>query len=219
MALTIVYIDGFNLYYCALKGTPHRWLDIEAMSKAALPPTCLIQAVKYYTAHISGRVDPTAPARQHAYLRALESLPTVSIHYGSFQVLEKWSGLVAPPDFRPLFVLPAGAAPKVARVWKTEEKGSDVNLGVHLVRDAFKAHFEEAAVLTNDTDLVEPIRIVTQELGLPVTLLATRAKPAASLVKVSTTIRHIDPYLGPPCQLPDPVLIPGRKPISKPAKW
>jgi hypothetical protein len=125
----------------------------------------------------------------------------------------------APPDFRPPFVLPAGAAPKVARVWKTEEKGSDVNLGVHLVRDAFKAYFEEAAVLTNDTDLVEPIRILTQELGLPVTLLASRMKPAASLVAVSTAVRHIQPYLGPPYQLPDPVLIPGRKPIAKPVKW
>jgi hypothetical protein len=134
MALTIVYIDAFNLYYCALKGTAHRWLDIAAMSKAVLPTSCHIQAIKYYTAHISGRVDPTAPARQHAYLRALGSLPGVTIYYGSFQVIEKWSGLVAPPDFRPPFVLPAGAAPKVARVWKTEEKGSDVNLGVHLVR-------------------------------------------------------------------------------------
>jgi hypothetical protein len=79
MALTIVYIDGLNLYYCALKGTAHRWLDIAAMSKAVLPTSCHIQAIKYYTAHISGRVDPNAPARQHAYLRALGSLPTVTI--------------------------------------------------------------------------------------------------------------------------------------------
>jgi hypothetical protein len=28
---TIVYVDGFNLYYGALKGTPYRWLDILAM--------------------------------------------------------------------------------------------------------------------------------------------------------------------------------------------
>jgi hypothetical protein len=41
-------------------------------------------------------------------------------------------GLVQPPDFRPPVVLPAGSAPQVAYVWKTEEKGSDVNLGVHL---------------------------------------------------------------------------------------
>jgi hypothetical protein len=48
---------------------------------------------------------------------------------------------------------------------------SDVNLGVHLVRDGFKGAFDVAAVLTNDTDLVEPIRIVTKEIRLPVTLL------------------------------------------------
>jgi hypothetical protein len=74
-------------------------------------------------------------------------------------------------------VLPPGAAPEVAYVWKTEEKGSDVNLGVHLVRDAFRGAFELAAVLTNDTDLVEPVRIVTKELNLPVTLLAPSEDP------------------------------------------
>jgi hypothetical protein len=79
----------------------------------------------------------TAPARQQTYLRALESLPKVAIFYGNFLVAKKWSGLVQPVAFRPAFTLPAGAAPKVAYVWKTEEKGSDVNLGVHLVRDAF----------------------------------------------------------------------------------
>src|SRR5271165_304286 len=37
MARTIVYIDGFNLYYRALKGTAHKWLDIASMSAACLP--------------------------------------------------------------------------------------------------------------------------------------------------------------------------------------
>jgi len=26
---TVIYIDGFNLYYGALRGTPYKWLDIE----------------------------------------------------------------------------------------------------------------------------------------------------------------------------------------------
>jgi hypothetical protein len=26
---TRVYIDGFNLYYGLLRGTPHKWLDLE----------------------------------------------------------------------------------------------------------------------------------------------------------------------------------------------
>ena len=218
VARTIVYIDGFNLYYRALKGTPHKWLDIEAMSRAVLPHRCDIQRVNYYTAHISGRVDAGAPRRQHAYLRAIATLPKVAIHYGNFLVSHKWAGLVQPPDFRPPTTLPPGAAPQVACVWKTEEKGSDVNLGVHLVRDAFKGAFDLAAVLTNDTDLVEPIRIVTQEIGLPVTLLTPIAKPATSLAQVATGIRHIRPYIG-PCQRPNPILVPGKRPISKPVEW
>ena len=215
---TIVYIDGFNLYYRALKGTPHKWLDVSAMSKAALPAMCSVERINYYTAHVSGRTDPTAPARQHAYLRALSTLPDVAVHFGNFLVSQKWAGLVPPPRFRPAVTLPPGPVPNVAYVWKTEEKGSDVNLGVHLVRDAFKGAFELAAVLTNDTDLVEPVRIVTRELGLPVTLLTPTAKPATSLAGVATSIRHVTPYLG-PCQMPNPVTLPNGRIVAKPVGW
>lgn len=218
MARTFVYIDGFNLYYRALRGTSHKWLDIEAMSRASLPSTCTIERVNYYTARVSGRTDPTAPARQHAHLRALSTLPDVSIHYGNFLVSRKWAGLVPPPQFRPSFPLPLGAAPEVAYVWKTEEKGSDVNLGVHLVRDAFKGSFDQAAVLTNDTDLVEPIRIVTQELGLSVTLLTPQARPATSLANVATGMRHISPYIG-PCQLPNTVTLADGRTVQRPTGW
>ena len=30
---TGVYIDGLNLYYGALRGTPFRWLDLEKFSQ------------------------------------------------------------------------------------------------------------------------------------------------------------------------------------------
>jgi len=50
---------------------------------------------------------------------------------------------------------------------KTEEKGSEVNLASHLLRDAFSKKFEVAVLITNDSDLAEPVRIVARELGLP----------------------------------------------------
>ncbi len=218
MIPTIVYIDGFNLYYRALKGTSHKWLDVAAMSAASLPSDCTIEQVNYYTAHISGRVDPLAPKRQHSYLRALESLHGVKVHYGNFLVTQKWAGLVQPPSFRPSTMLDNASIPQVAYVWKTEEKGSDVNLGVHLVRDAFRGIFDLAAVVTNDTDLVEPIRIVTQELGKSVTLLSPVSQPATSLVRVSTSVRHVRPYLG-PCQLPARVQARNGKWVCKPTEW
>jgi hypothetical protein len=215
---TFVYIDGFNLYYRALKGTRHKWLDIVALSRAVLPGVCQVVRVNYYTARVSGRTNPDSPKRQHAYLKALATLPEVAVHYGSFMVSHRWAGLVPPPRFKPPFALPAGAAPDAANVWKIEEKGSDVNLGAHLVRDACMGVFDVAAVLTNDTDLLEPVRIVRDELKLPVTLLTPVSRPAVSLAQAASEVRHIKPYLG-PCQLPDPIEVPGKPAIAKPAGW
>ena len=59
-----------------------------------------------------------------------------------------------------------------------EKKRSDVNLACHLLLDAFHNNFDVAAVLSNDSELVEPIRIVTQVLGKPVGLLSPHADPA-----------------------------------------
>lgn len=213
-----VYIDGFNLYYRALKGTGNKWLNIAALADAVMPEDTTVEAVNYYAARVSGRVDPTAPARQHAYLRAIVTEPRVSVTYGNFYVSKKWAGLVQPPRFRPEADLPQGPTPDVAYVYKTEEKGSDVNLGAHLVRDAALGRFDVAGVITNDTDLCEPIRIVTQEFGLPVLLLTPSPKPATSLAKVSSGVRHVQPYIG-PCQFPDVIGDLAGKEIRKPTGW
>ena len=43
---------------------------------------------------------------------------------------------------------------------KTEEKGTDVNLAVHLLNDSWRGRYECAVVVSNDSDLEEAIRIV-----------------------------------------------------------
>ena len=40
MRTTNVYVDGFNLYYGCLKGTPHKWLDLDAL--AGLGPGAVV---------------------------------------------------------------------------------------------------------------------------------------------------------------------------------
>lgn len=215
---TIVYIDGFNLYYRALRDTAHKWLDIQALCHATMPRDADILQVNYYTARVSGRVDPGAPVRQHAYLRALETLPLVTLHFGNFLAKPKWAGLVQPPEFRPEHQLPDGVVLSVAKVWRTEEKGSDVNLGVHLVRDAALGKMDQAAILTNDTDLVEPLRITKDEFGIRTILLTPVSRPATSLQRVSTSVRHVDTYLG-PCQLPDTITASNGRVIRKPEGW
>lgn len=61
----------------------------------------------------------------------------------------------------------------------TEEKGSDVNLATYLLADAFRGDCQTAVVVTNDSDLAEPIRVISQELSIPVGLInLTRVRPA-----------------------------------------
>ena len=51
---TFVYVDGFNLYYGALRGTPWKWLDLPALFAKVLQPRHDILKVKYFTARVSG---------------------------------------------------------------------------------------------------------------------------------------------------------------------
>jgi hypothetical protein len=214
---TVVYVDGFNLYYRALQGSRHKWLNLHALCEAVLPNGCNVAAINYYSARVSGLRNPASPKDQNAYFDALKTLPNLHIHLGNFQVTRKWMFMVQPIEFRPPSATPY-PDPEFIRVVKTEEKGSDVNLGAHLVRDAFTGAFEHAAVITNDTDLNEPLRIVVQDAKLKVTLLTPVSKPAGTLEKLATEVRHVVPYLG-VSQFSDQVIGQNGQIITKPSDW
>ena len=94
---TRVYVDCFNLYYGAVKGTQFKWLDPVQLSRLLLPQGCTVDKLLYFTAHVSGIPDPGAPARQHTYLSALRTLAEVEVHFGSFLAKTVWRPLVNLP--------------------------------------------------------------------------------------------------------------------------
>ena len=75
MKRTYVYVDGFNLYYRALRKTKFKWLDLEALVSGLLDADNEIQHIRYFEAPVSGKLDPGVPVRQQRYLPALQSLP------------------------------------------------------------------------------------------------------------------------------------------------
>ena len=50
---TIVYVDGFNIFYRALKGTSWKWLDLHLLFRTVLGPYHDIRTIKYFTARVS----------------------------------------------------------------------------------------------------------------------------------------------------------------------
>ncbi len=132
---------------------------------------------------------------------------------------EPWMPLAVPPQSKPNGYQWPAPAPQLVKVQKSEEKGSDVNLGAHLVRDAFINAFDVAVVFTNDTDLVEPIKIAIQEAGKRVGLLVPVKYPSQSLMNVASFYLRIRPGHLAKSQFPNDVVIPDGTIVSRPATW
>ena len=204
--ITNVYIDGFNFYYGAVKGTPYKWLDFAALCRRLLPKH-QIQGLYYFTALVDSRpADPDQRARQEVYLRALRTLPNLSIVLGSF--------------LSHVVKMPLANGRGYAEVFRTQEKGSDVNLAAQMLLDGFKRDYECAVVVSNDSDLLRPIQVVFHELGQKVGVLApTRNKhPSRSLAANATFIKHIRANVLTKSQFPS-MLTDRAGSFSKPASW
>lgn len=225
--VTNVYIDGFNLYYGLLKGTPYKWLDLEQFCDRLLPHN-VIQKIYYFTAKVNARPhDPDQPTRQLAYLQALETLPRVEIHYGMFltsvvsQVLvdsDPATGKWRRAGGIPVPKLDGTGNPLKDWVLKSEEKGSDVNLAAHLLRDAYRGHCRCAVIISNDSDLLTPIRLAKEDCGLTIGLVLPRPKGSIELKALADFRMDPRSHILAASQLPDPVTTAAGS-IGKPPRW
>ncbi|MGB3763307.1 MAG: NYN domain-containing protein [Ornithinimicrobium sp.] len=207
---TNVYVDGFNLYY-AIRKTPYKWLDPGQLFRQLLPQND-IQRIRYFTARIKPRPgDPLGPDRQDVYLRALATVPGLSLHYGKFLASTKYMRLVDPPEPPQL---------PTVEVHHMEEKGSDVNLATWMLVDAYENDCEQSVLVTNDSDLAFPMQILSQRLGRKVGLVNPwDANPSRMLMREGPTfVRRLRHGLLAASQFPDEIDT-GTRQLYKPPAW
>ncbi len=208
--ITNVYIDGFNLYYRALKGTRFRWLDLRGLSQALFPQDT-INRISYFTALVNPRPDnPGVSRRQYIYLRALATLQDLEVFYGTFR-----SGVIRRPLAEPLPGLPS-----TVRVLDSEEKGSDVNLATRLLVDGFNGDYQQAAIISNDADFATAMLYVRDSLSLKVTLVNPDRKRSSprNLSNSATYVRRLWKSHLRRSQFPE-TLSDSFGTITKPAGW
>lgn len=141
---SIVYIDGFNLYFGVLKDSPHQWLNLQHYFQL-LRQDDDIQKIWYFTAEMLGQ---QAHANQAAYLEALRTLPLVEVVLGLYKLKNTTC-------YVPRCRYPG------RRVYKIpEEKKTDVNIAVHMLDDAYRGCCERIVLVSGDSDLVPAINII-----------------------------------------------------------
>ena len=82
---------------------------------------------------------------------------------------------------------------KSVKIIKTEEKGSDVNIAVHLLNDAWLNNYECAVIVSNDSDLAEAMRLVKHHHGnkLIGLIMPGKGHPSKELMKHADFVKRI----------------------------
>jgi len=157
---TVVYIDGYNLYYGLLRKSKLKWLDVVELFKThVLDKDAHVTQVRYYTAPVLGRMsdDPKSTQRQRQYLQALKKVnpQLLVIIEGKILATRPYQRLVSP--------IPETPELKVVQVYDFNEKKTDVNLAVDLITDAWKESYEQAVICSNDSDLERALAAVKMD--------------------------------------------------------
>ena len=241
------YIDGFNLYYGGRSyfgsRAGWRWLDLRALATTIVG--AIAQRPEWSGATLTRVVYCTARTGdpdQDAYLAGLKthaSYDWVEWGYYAEKLIHRPLASQPPGTPRPQVVNPAipvrvqdggkhvNTAIFMASVSHREEKGSDVNLAIHVLLDVLAGTVGAAIVVTNDSDLKLPLSEVRQRV--PVGLLnpgnpkwrptagALRANPADWVGGHWWGNISRQQYLG--HQLPDPVTDGAGKTYNRPPGW
>ena len=115
---------------------------------------------------------------------------------------------------------------RTVEIWNTEEKGSDVNLATYLLTDGYEDDYEQALVISNDSDLALPVRTVRDRLTKPIGIVNpsptnTRKNPNPTpkeLRDAETFSRRIRVKVLRDCQLPQTIRDANGS-VAKPSSW
>lgn len=204
MSRVIAYVDGFNLYHGLreAKWRKYYWLNLQQLAKRLLLPGQNLVGVKYFTTRIrpSSR-DPEKNKRQSLFLEALQTLGNFHIYYGHF---------VDKPAF----------CPKCGK-WHTmrNEKMSDVNLAVELIKDAYEDRFDTAIVISADSDLSNAITAVRSLKGKQVVVWFPPKRNSMQLRAVANAWSVIGRSKLAQSQFPDRVQKADGFVLQRPDRW
>jgi len=229
---TAVYIDGYNLYYGRIRGTPYKWLDVVTLFERLLfeqDPGSELVSVCYFSAPALAKYathGADSVLAQQDNLRALrQAHPTrFSVMMGKHCHDPGGTSLPRFEEGKPFDRLSR------VKVWKLEEKHTDVNLALSMYRAGCTGQFKQLVVCSNDSDIAPALEALRSDFNnLNLGVVMPRRRPfvgerphrsmSMALLKHASWTRQylLDSELE-AAQLPK--VVPTRKkPIRKPGHW
>lgn len=223
---TIIYVDGYNLYYGCLKHSKDKWLDIHKLLYKHIVhpqnPSSNLVSIKFFTADVKARIASNGDAAQEAQQRYHRALTT--LYPNDVKIIKGYYSLEKAR--LPVYQQPPDKNARVD-VWKLEEKQTDVNIALTAYRDAANHNAEQLVFVSNDTDLAPALSAIREDFGsameigviIPIRNSASHRPGNAQLSQnADWTRRHITDSELANSHLPDKVPT-KKKPVLKPDYW
>lgn len=193
-------IDGFNVYHSLLSQTGHKymWFDYFSFFEKFIRQDQCIADVFYFTALANWK--PDSVRRHKIFISALKN-KGVKVVLGRFKKKERY-------------------CPKCTKYFNGhEEKQTDVNIAVYLLKEAVKNNYDTAYIMTNDTDIIPAIKAVKElrpdkKIGIifPLGRKADELKQVCDFYRF-TKRKHFSNN-----QLPETINLPAIT-LTRPASW
>ncbi|PRC91030.1 NYN domain [Solimicrobium silvestre] len=220
------------MYYGRLRGTSFKWLDIVQLFQALLIQRSQnehLEKVNFFTAPALANFATHGVASvnaQSAYHRALKKL-----HGDRLEITNGTHTFDSKGTLLPAFTSgqPYNRTNRV-RVWKLEEKKTDVNLALSMYRDATKGLYDRIILVSNDSDAEPALQVIRQDfphIMIGVVMPIHPPKPGSTVNRRASgslsnhsdwAITHLTDDQLSLAQLPSMVST-NKKPILKPEHW
>ena len=215
---TVVYIDGYNLYYGLLRRSQHKWLDLYALFQDhVLDASADVLEIRYYTAPVLQRMsdDPLSSQRQRQYLQALRKMHPNKVKIIEGRMVKKT------PYLRLVKSLPVAPDVSLVQVMDFTEKKTDVNLAADMMEGAWTGAFEQAVLCTNDTDLEAAVASIKRchphlRVGLVAPVKDNKRPISKDLSVLVDWVKKLSSLHVAAAQLPDKI---PHTSIHKPNEW
>lgn len=198
---TLVFVDGFNVYH-AIK-TPrlgkYRWLNYWKLAEEFLQPKDQLVGVLYFTAIPPWDIHKR---NRHKRLISANQFYGVQVISGKFRYTTK-------------------RCRKCRQEYHTyEEKRTDVNIAVHLLKNAQEDNYDKAVLVSGDSDIIPAIEAVKQtfpekELSLVIPI-GGKARELTNFVGSSMQMKEIHLRTS---QLPGTVTLQNGVALQRPIQW
>ena len=195
------FIDGFNLFHAIDDNQSfhkYKWLDLLKLAKCCVPSSIKIGNVYYFTALATWAPDKVQ--RHKTYIRALRSVGVKPV-YGAFRLKDVTCRICR-------------------KTFDTYvEKETDVNIAIKLLQGAFRDEYDQAVLVSGDSDLIPAIEAVKETFPDKQLRMVIPIGRRAELLK-ETTHSHMklkEHHLS-SCQFPDKLIIDGET-LSRPPSW